>query len=306
MTTALQPAPPEEAEVSESEPAPVKEQPRRDSTHSAPPAPVATNGQRPSRVPLRVRSVGVKLVFAAMLIGIWQLLTWLKVAPPYVFPGPVDVLKSLVEMAGDGTLLISIRQSMGRMLVGYSISVVIGLSIGILAARSWLFKETFGSLILSLQSLPSVCWLPLALIWVGINEGAILAVVILGATFSIAVATEGAIRNIPPIYQKVGRVLGARGVTFAKDVLFFAALPELIGGLKLGWTFAWRSLMAAELIRQDVFGVGRLLETGRQFNAVDQMIAAMVVILAIGLTVDTLVFGTLERKIRMRWGLARA
>jgi NitT/TauT family transport system permease protein len=120
-----------------------------------------------------------------------------------------------------------------------------------------------------------------------------------------AVATEGAIRNIPPIYLKVGRVLGARGFAFAKDVLFFAALPELVGGLKLGWTFAWRSLMAAELIRQDIIGVGHLLETGRQLNDVALMIAAMITILAIGLIVDTVVFGSLERIIRRRYGLEK-
>src|SRR5690606_20633515 len=105
-----------------------------------------------------------------------------------------------------------------------------------------------------------ICWLPFALIWVGLNEGAILFVIILGALFSIAISTEGAIRNVAPIYTKVGRTLGAKRFVLAKDILFFAALPELLGGLKVGWTFAWRSLMAAELIRQDVVGIGSLLQ----------------------------------------------
>lgn len=217
----------------------------------------------------------------------------------------MDVFRSLREMAADGTLLISIRLSMGRMIIGYSISIVGGLAIGLASARSRLFKETVGSLIMALQSLPSVCWLPLALIWFGINEMSIMVVVILGAIFSIAIATESAIRNIPPIYQKVGRVLGARGFVFARDILFFAALPELIGGLKIGWTFAWRSLMAAELIRADVNGVARILQTGREFNDIAMMLAGMIVILVIGLTVDLAVFGTLERKIRRRWGLEK-
>lgn len=225
--------------------------------------------------------------------------------PVYLFPGPGDVLRSLVQMAESGQLLNSIRLSLSRMGIGYSISVLGGITIGVIAARSWLFKETFGALIMSLQSLPSVCWLPFALLWIGLNEGAILAVIILGAMFSIAIATEGAIRNVPPIYLKVGRVLGARGPVFARDILLFAALPELIGGLKLGWTFAWRSLMAAELIRQDVFGVGRMLETGRNFNDVSLMMASMVIILAIGLFVDSVIFGTLERKIRRRYGLEK-
>jgi NitT/TauT family transport system permease protein len=251
------------------------------------------------------RSVAVKVGFAVFLLVVWQLVIMAAWVPDYVFPGPAQVLASLVDMAGSGMLWMSIKLSMSRMLVGYSISVVAGIVIGILVARSWLFKETIGSLILALQSLPSVCWLPLALIWVGINEWAILVVVILGATFSIAVATEGAIRNIPPIYLKVGRVLGARRWVFARDILLFAALPEIVGGLKLGWTFAWRSLMAAELIRQDVMGIGRMLETGRQFNDAAMMFATVLVILTIGLTIDRLVFGRLEKCIRNRWGLEK-
>lgn len=262
-----------------------------------------------SRPPFWKRWV-LKLVFFTLVLLAWQAATMLGVGgkpflSPYLFPGPLEVAASLARMAEDGSLLQSIILSLRRMVFGYSISVVGGLIIGVWAARSYLFKETFGSVILSLQSLPSVCWLPLSLIWFGLSERAVLAVIILGALFSIAIATEGAVRNVPPIYQKVGRVLGARGTVFARDVLFFAALPELVGGLKLGWTFAWRSLMAAELIRQDVFGIGRLLETGRVFSDIPQMFAAMLVILVIGLTVDGLVFGTLERNIRRRYGLEK-
>jgi len=130
-------------------------------------------------------------------------------------------------------------------------------------------------------------------------------VIILGALFSIALSTESAVRNIPPIYVKVGLTLGAKRLTLAKDILLFASLPELIGGLKVGWTFAWRSLMAAELIRQDVIGVARLLDTGRQFNDMSMMMASILVILAIGLTVDLLVFSKVERTVRRRWGLER-
>ncbi len=258
-----------------------------------------------SEKPAKWKRVTAKVIFFIILVGLWQAAYLLELVPPYLFPGPFAVLEKFVELGKSGELFQSIALSLKRMFMGYGISVVGGLTIGVLAARSWIFKETVGSLILSLQSLPSIVWLPLALIWFGLGEGAILAVLILGALFSIAVATEGAIRNVPPIYLKVGRVLGARGPVFAKDILFFAALPELIGGLKLGWTFAWRSLMAAELIRQDVFGVGRLLETGRSLNDVALMLAAIISILVIGLTVDGLIFGTIEKKIRLRYGLER-
>ena len=268
----------------------------------------ASGGSRSSiftAKPSMIQRWTAKLVFFALLIGVWQAVYMARIVPPFLFPGPGAVFGQLWELAKSGELFQNIALSMKRMFMGYGVSVVIGLTIGVLAARSWIFKETVGSVILSLQSLPSICWLPLALIWFGIGEGAILAVLILGALFSIAVATEGAIRNVPPIYLKVGRVLGARGPVFAKDILFFAALPELIGGLKLGWTFAWRSLMAAELIRQEAFGVGRMLEVGRSLNDVAMMLAAMLSILIIGLLVDGLVFGTIERKVRRRYGLER-
>lgn len=222
-----------------------------------------------------------------------------------LYPTPLEIGRAVVAMAREGILWQSIRLSMGRMLVGYFISVLGGLFIGVLCARVPLFRNTVGSAVLALQSLPSICWLPFALIWVGINESAIIVVVVLGALFAIAAATESAVRNVAPIYHKVGQVLGARGVVFWKDILFFAALPELVGGLKLGWSFAWRSLMAAELIRQDVLGVGRLLETGRQFNDVPMMVASMLVILTIGLLVDRVVFGFAERRIRQRYGLEK-
>lgn len=239
-----------------------------------------------------------------LLLG-WQLLAWYGPGPDYLRPSPGQVVDALGRIASDGSLLAAITASMGRIGIGYSVSVVLGLALGVALARSPLMKASIGSLVLALQSLPSICWLPFALIWVGLNEGAILAVVILGATFAIALSAESALRNIPPLYVKVGLTLGARNVTLWRDILFFAALPELIGGLKVGWTFAWRSLMAAELLRQDIVGVGTLLETGRQFNDLPMMLAAVGVILCIGLIVDSLVFGRLERTVRRRWGLEK-
>lgn len=271
------------------------------------------------------KSFATRSVFLLLVLVIWQAVVSMGVVPRYLLPGPIDVLKTYYNLLAydyysflvytgvdigrtlheEPSLLLSIGSSMLRMVVGYGTSVIGGVLLGIVIARSWLMKQTIGSLVLSLQSLPSICWLPFALIWFGLSERAILAVIILGAMFSIAVSTEGAIRNIPPIYVKVGRTLGAKRLILARDILFFASLPELIGGLKVGWTFAWRSLMAAELIRQDVIGVGHLLETGRQFNDMALMFAAIFTILAIGITVDMLVFGKLERGIRRRWGLER-
>jgi NitT/TauT family transport system permease protein len=254
------------------------------------------------------RSILVKTGFFAMLVLIWHVAAnyaisrnWVK---DYLCPTPYAVIQSFGAIYETGEWR-GVLESLKRMGVGYSISVVAGLLLGVAAARSWLFKETVGSVVLSLQSLPSVLWMPFALLWIGFDDRAILAVVILGAMFSIAISTENAIRNVPPIYFKVSRVLGARGWRYHIQITFLAALPELIGGLKVGWTFAWRSLMAAELIRPDNLGVGRILDTGRQFNDVAMMVATLIIILAIGLIVDALVFGRLETAVRRRYGLER-
>lgn len=247
----------------------------------------------------------IRLVFLVFALFAWELFSRLGFVSSYFLPPPSEILLALVDMAKKDLLWESIARSMSRMLIGYGISVIIGSSIGFVLAGNSIFKLTFGSLVAALQSVPSICWLPFALLWIGIDERAIIAVVVLGATFSIATATENAVRNVPPIYLKVGQVLGAKGFVLAKDILFFAALPEWLGGMKLGWSFAWRSLMAAELIRQDALGIGRLLEIGRAFSDVPMMLAAMVVILTVGSTVDSLIFGTLERKVRTVYGLDR-
>ncbi|MCX7624973.1 MAG: ABC transporter permease [Candidatus Sumerlaeaceae bacterium] len=253
----------------------------------------------------RLRVVALQLAFMVVLLIVWHAIVAMGFVTRYLVPSPVDVGKAAYDLFQSGVLWKSVGLSLYRMICGYSVSLVLGTLLGILLARNWVAKATLGSLVLALQSLPSICWLPFALLWVGIDERAILAVVILGATFSIATATENAVRNVPPIYLKVGQVLGARGFTFARDILFFAALPEWLGGMKLGWSFAWRSLMAAELIRQDALGIGRLLEIGRAFNDVPMMLASMVLIVALGMAVDWGIFGVLERQVRRVYGLEK-
>lgn len=249
--------------------------------------------------------VAVQLSFALAALAVWYGIVASGIVAPYLLPSPLDVARAAYDLFQSGLLWKSLGLSLYRMIFGYGISLLAGTLLGILLARNWVAKATLGSLVLALQSLPSICWLPFALLWVGIDERAILAVVILGATFSIATATENAVRNVPPIYLKVGQVLGAEGLTFARDILFFAALPEWLGGMKLGWSFAWRSLMAAELIRQDALGIGRLLEIGRAFNDVPMMLASIAIIVGLGMAVDWGVFGVLERQVRRLYGLEK-
>jgi NitT/TauT family transport system permease protein len=244
-----------------------------------------------------------KVVFYAVLLVVWQSLVWIGVWPEFIFPSPLAVLLALARGAQNGTLLVGITTSMQRILIGFGFSAVVGMLLGMAIGRIRLLDETLGSLVLGLQTLPSICWLPLALLWFGLSETAILFVVIMGALLSITLATEAGVKNTPPLYMRAARNLGAHGWRLYALVILPAALPAIITGMKLGWSFAWRSLMAGELLYVS-FGLGHLLEMGRDLNDMSQVVAIMLVIIAIGLVVDRLVFAPLEIRVRERWGLS--
>jgi NitT/TauT family transport system permease protein len=244
------------------------------------------------------------LFFAALLAG-WQAAHLWGPWPSYLLPGPVQVAEALWGGFADGTFLIGIGVTLKRLLLGYSLSLVLGTLIGVLLGRVPWVDETAGSLMLGLQTLPSICWLPLAIIWFGLNEKAIQFVVIMGAILAIAIHTSDGVKNIPPIYVRAGRNLGARGWRLLFGIILPAALPSVLTGAKIGWSFAWRSLMAAELLFVSL-GLGQLLMVGRELNDIAQVMAVMLVIIALGLMVDNLVFGKLERRMRRVWGLAAA
>ncbi|MBI2485472.1 MAG: ABC transporter permease [Deltaproteobacteria bacterium] len=246
----------------------------------------------------------IKLVlFYIILIGVWQCLAFLKVWPEYIFPSPLGVLKTLVTGFEDKTFIIGILISMKRILIGYGISIVLGLLIGLLIGRIKTLNETLGTLVLGFQALPSICWLPLALLWFGLSETAMQAIVILGSLFSIIIGADTGVKNVPPIYIRAARTMGARGLQLYTKVIIPAALPSIISGFKQGWSFAWRSLMAAELLYVGL-GLGHLLMMGRELNDMNQVIAVMIVIIVIGVVVDRLIFAKIENKVRERWGLA--
>lgn len=245
----------------------------------------------------------IKLViFYLILIGLWQGLSLLRIWPEYIFPTPVGVVKTLIAGFEDKTFIIGILISMKRILIGYGLSIVIGLCLGLLIGRVKTLDETFGSLVLGFQALPSICWLPLALLWFGLSESAMQAVVILGSLFSIIIGADTGVKNVPPIYIRAARTMGASGFRLYTKVIIPAALPSIISGFKQGWSFAWRSLMAAELLYVGL-GLGHLLMMGRELNDMNQVIAVMIVIIVIGVVVDRLIFGKIENKIRERWGL---
>ena len=244
-------------------------------------------------------------IFYSALIGIWLLLAKLRIWPPYVFPTPQGVVESLWAGFADHSFWIAIAVSMKRMVLGYGLSVVLGMVLGLGVASNKFLEETMGGLLVSLQSLPSICWLPLAVLWFGLTEKAILFVVVMGSLLSVTIAMETGRQQMPKIFGMAGRNLGARGFKLFWYVLLPASLPYIVSGLKQGWAFAWRSLISGEMIFVSL-GLGQLLMMGRDLNDMSQVIAVMILIIAIGYVVDGLVFKTIERRLQNKWGLAPA
>ena len=244
-------------------------------------------------------------VFYTVLIAVWASLAELKVWPPYVFPSPQGVLQALWAGFADHSFWIAIVVSMKRMLIGYALSVVLGMILGLGVASNKFLEETVGGLLVSMQSLPSICWLPLAVLWFGLSEKAILFVVVMGSLLSVTIAMETGRQQMPKIYGMAGRNLGAQGSSLFWHVLLPASLPYIVSGLKQGWAFAWRSLISGEMIFVSL-GLGQLLMMGRDLNDMSQVIAVMILIIGIGYVVDGLVFKTVERRIQKKWGLAPA
>jgi len=244
-------------------------------------------------------------IFYGVLVAIWAVLAKLKIWPPYVFPTPKGVAESLWAGFADHSFWIAIVVSMKRMLLGYGLSVVLGMVLGLGVASNKFLEETMGGLLVSLQSLPSICWLPLAVLWFGLTEKAILFVVVMGSLLSVTIAMETGRQQMPKIYGMAGRNLGARGFKLFWYVLLPASLPFILSGLKQGWAFAWRSLISGEMIFVSL-GLGQLLMMGRDLNDMSQVIAVMMLIVAIGYIVDGLVFKTIERRLQRKWGLAAA
>ena len=250
-------------------------------------------------------SIIKRALFFILLIGMWELLFRFGIWPEYVLPTPVSVGKTLIHGFQDHTFLIGIAISMKRIAIGYGISIVIGIFLGLLIGRIRIFEETLGSLISGLQTLPTICWMPLALLWFGLNDRAIIFLVIMGAVLSITIATDTGVKSVPVLYLRAAKTMGARGWKLYLEVIIPAALPHIITGMKQGWSFAWRSLMAGELLIV-CLGLGHLMMIGRELNDMSQVIAVMIVIIIIGILVDRLFFVKVEQRIRERWGLIKA
>jgi NitT/TauT family transport system permease protein len=265
----------------------------------------------PSRKPLAVRLWAVvwpKLAALAFALIAWQLVVWSGWRPSYVLPGPITVFGRLATDIGGSDLPTAVAITLRRAAVGFGVAFVIGCLVGVAIVQVRALRIAASSFVTGLQTMPSIAWFPLAILLFGLSEQAILFVVVLGAAPSIANGLISGVDQIPRILLRAGRMLGARGVASYRHIVLPAALPSFVGGLKQGWAFAWRSLMAGELlvIVAGQTSIGVRLQQSRDFVDAPGLLSTMLVILLIGVVVDGFVFGSLDRSIRRRWGLLEA
>jgi sulfonate transport system permease protein len=245
-----------------------------------------------------------KLVALGLVLLAWQLLFWSHWRPDYILPDPQTVGSTLWERLTNGRILDAVQTTMRRALTGYVFAVVIGTLLGIAVVQWVIFRRGVGSLIAGLQTMPSIAWFPLAVLFFGTTEKAMMFVVILGAAPSIASGVITGIDEVPPPLLRAGKMLGARGINRYRYVVLPAAMPSYLQGMKQGWAFAWRSLLAGELLVQvaAVYSVGGDLNLARQNGDSDGVIALMIVILVIGMIADAL-FSAVTQRVRFRRGL---
>ncbi|HEY9349526.1 MAG TPA: ABC transporter permease [Acidothermales bacterium] len=245
------------------------------------------------------------IAIAVVLLG-WQLVAWSGLKPRYAVPWPIDVWNTFTAAWSDGVVQQAIWTSMSRGIIGFLAAIVVATPLGLLVARVRFVRSAIGPILSALQSLPSVAWVPVAILWFGLTDATMYFVILMGAVPSIASGLVSGLDQVPPLYLRVGQVLGATGLTSARHVLLPAAFPGYLAGLKQGWAFAWRSLMAAEIIAaspQLGVGFGQLLQRGRDLAAMDLVILTVILILVMGMIVDAVAFRPLERRMLRTRGL---
>jgi NitT/TauT family transport system permease protein len=254
----------------------------------------------------RVLKAFAPLAAVAFVLAVWQIAVALQLAPVWVLPSPAMVWVSLVDQANQGILFESAFNSLRKGVQGFAISLIIATPIGIALGLNSALRAIARPLLTGLQQLPSVAWVPAAIIWFGLSDATIFAVVLLGAVPSIANGLISGIDQIPPLYLRAGKVLGARGLSSIRHIVIPAAWPGYLAGLEQGWAFAWRSLMAAELIAISPAlgpGLGQMLDTGRQLGDMSLVLGSIIVIMIVGVLIERLVFSPVRQRTLRNRGL---
>jgi NitT/TauT family transport system permease protein len=261
-------------------------------------------GEEPGRVARVWAALWPKAAAVGLFFLVWQAIVWSGWKPEYVLPSPPTVLRTFLHEAGTSAFYDAIARTLQRAALGYGLAVLIGSVVGAVVSRVSVLRRAVGSMITGLQTMPSIAWFPLAILLFQISEQAIAFVIILGAAPSIANGVINGVDYVPPLLLRVGRNLGAQGLSLYRHVILPASLPSIVAGLKQGWAFAWRSLMAGELlvIIASAPSLGVQLSTARDLNDAPGLMSTMIVIFVIGIVVDV-AFSSATNAIRRRWGI---
>ncbi|MFI2646380.1 MULTISPECIES: ABC transporter permease [Micromonospora] len=265
---------------------------------------IAGREKAPSRLRRIWSATWPKLAALALAIALWQAVVWTGWKDPWALPGPMVVFEDLGHYVASPALWHGLATTARRAAVGFAAAVSVGLLLGLAVARVKVLRAALGSMITALQTMPSIAWFPLAILLFQLSEQAIFFVVVLGAAPSVANGVIHGVDYVPPLLVRAGRNLGARGLNLYRYVIAPAALPAIVAGLKQGWAFAWRSLMAGELlvVIATRTSIGAQLTYARELSEAPRLMAIMIVILVVGLLVDA-AFGAADKAIRRRWGV---
>ncbi len=233
---------------------------------------------------------------------IWEVIYRLAIWPQILFPSPLQVWDTLYHGFVGGRFIIALQNSFRRLLIGYAIALGVGTFLGLLIASSKLIDETLGAFILALQSIPSIVWLPLAILWFRMGETAIIFIVVLGGTWNMVMSASTGIKNVDPTLIKAAKTMGVKGYKLFFKVIIPASIPHLITGMRISWAFSWRALMAGELLGSGQ-GLGQLLMWARELGNMSMVISIMIIIATLGSVTDGLIFKPLENRVLERWGL---
>lgn len=247
------------------------------------------------------------MYFYIGLLILWQVIYQLgvnvfEIWKDYSFPNPAAVFYSLIRLSANGSLFLAVFYSLRRAIIGFILALSLGIIVGILMEVNFYLKTNLKPILIGVQSLPSICWVPFAILWFGLRESAIIFVVFIGTVFSVVLAIRDAIGGVPAIYVKAAKTMGASKKDILMRVMFPAALPSFASGLKQSWSFAWRALMSGEVL-SSCSGLGYTLMMGRDLADINQVMAVMIVIITVGVLIDKLIFSNILKKLLNKRGL---
>jgi len=245
------------------------------------------------------------LLTVGMVVAIWTVVSVTGAVSTRSLPSPATVWTTFWHLVANGRIPADTGRTVFRLVVAFAVALALGTLLGLGLSASSFSRRSVGALVVALQAIPPIAWLPLAAVWFGLSARAVVFVAIIGAFPAVTLATSNSVRQVPPLLHRAGQTLGARGLRLYRTVVFPAALPGYLAGMQLAWGYCWRSLLAGELITHGAkaMGLGRDLVRAQRHSEAAQVLAILIVIIAIGMVVDLLIFGLVDRRLRVRRGL---